>query len=270
MLFRAGKISGGVLIASAVLGMIFAAIGLYFIWNGGLSLTTRLTSGMDLIDRTLQTSSDGLVLIGSSLKTSQDTIKVIRVTSKELSTTAGNTAPMLDQMGQTIGQDMSGVVHNTQNSLASAQSSAKLIDDTLSVIGSIPLIGQRYAPKQSLGDSIGSINSSLDGLPDAFRQIQSGLKTTSGNMFAIQKEMDSIQSNIDTAEVSIQNAKQIVDQYQGQVSELQTQVRDFRAGLPGWISTTKWVLTVLFIWMAIEQLALLVQGLERVRLESEP
>ncbi len=270
MFFRAGKISGGVLIIGAVLGVIFAVIGLFLVWSGQLSLTTRLTRGMDLLDRTLQTSSDGLVLISSSLKTSQDTIKVIRATSKELSTTAGGTAPMLDQMGQTIGQDMSGVVHNTQNSLASAQSSAKLVDDTLAVISSLPLIGQRYSPKQSLGDSIGSINASLDGLPNAFQQIQAGLKTTSGNLLAIQKEMDTVQTNIDAADVSIQNAQQIVEQYQGQVNELQTQVRDFRSGLPGWILATKWSFTVLFIWMAFEQLALLVQGLEWYRLEREP
>lgn len=266
--FQAGRVSGIVLLTVAAIGIIFSLVGLFFTWSEKLSISDRIFKGMDLLDRTLNTSSDGLVLIGSSLKTSQQTLQVIRTTANRLSDTAGKTAPMLNDMGDTIGQQMTGVVHNTQSSLSAAQSSARLIDDTLSFIGSIPFIGRRYTPAQSLSDSLGSVSASLDGLPDSFQRIQSGLKTTAKNVSSIQEDMQAIQSNIDAAESSIHDAQQIIERYQGQVNELQTQVNDFRLGLPGWIQAVKWMLTLIFLWMAVEQVTFLILGLEWVRSDS--
>jgi hypothetical protein len=207
-------------------------------------------------------------LINASLSSSEATLKAIQTTTKDLSASAGESAPVVDQIGVTIGQNMGDVVRDTQSSLAAAQSSAKLVDDTLKVISAIPLIGQRYAPSQPLSESIGSVSDSLNGLPDAFRKIQDGLHTTAGNLLTVQKEMDQLQTNIDSTESSILAAEQIVGQYQVQIKDLQTQVREFRSELPGWIEMLKWFLTFFFIWMGVEQLALMIQGMEWMRFEK--
>jgi hypothetical protein len=53
-----------------------------------------------------------------------------------------------------------------------------------------------------------------------------------------------------------------VGEYQVVVQELLTRLERTEARLPGWVNTAAWVLTFVFIWLAMTQVGLLFQGME--------
>lgn len=67
----------------------------------------------------------------------------MQTTSTEIAASLDQTAPMVEGIGILVGKNIDELILNTQSSLAVAQSSAKLVDDTLSLITALPLIGRR-------------------------------------------------------------------------------------------------------------------------------
>jgi len=259
------KSSAVLLILGALLGIFLAVGGTIYIWANEDRFNTQVTQGLDLIDDTLETSADGLDLLNHSLQQTTSTIGLLKETSSELSTSLDGTIPLVEQMGSVIGEDMTTVVRDTQASLSAAQSSARLVDDTLRIITAIPLIGQRYAPSLPLGESIENVSQSLDGLPDSFRDIQQQMNTAAGQLESIQGEVESLAENITDAENSISDAQGVIGEYESQVSTLQERMADIRQNFPGWIRTFNWGITLFLVWMAVVQVSLINQALNQIQ-----
>jgi len=262
------KSSAILLILGALLGIFLAVGGTLYLWGNENRLNSQVTRGLDLIDNTLETSAEGLELLNQSLLRTTSTIALLKETSDELSSSLDSTIPIVEQMGTMIGEDMTTVVRDTQASLSSAQSSARLVDDTLRIITSLPLIGQRYAPALPLGESIGNVTESLEGLPDSFRDIQHQMNTAAGQLETIQSEVESLAENITEAENSITEAQGVIGEYESQVSTLQERMAGIRQNFPRWIRSFNWGITLFLIWMAIAQVGLINQALSQIRRPS--
>ena len=81
-----------------------------------------------------------------------------------------------------VGVEMVGFVNNTQTSLTSVQSSARVVDDFLGLLSSLPLIGARYKPDVPLEDSIALVKTSMDPLPDSLLKIRRDLDVSAANV----------------------------------------------------------------------------------------
>jgi uncharacterized protein YoxC len=259
------RLAGTALLAGAVIGILLSAAGLGFVWIGAPWVETKLSGLLNLTGRTLDTTQTGLAVISNSLDQSQKTVQLMGATASDISASIDQTVPMVQSTANLAGKDMTGIIKSTQNSLASAQTSARLVDDTLNLITSLPLIGQRYSPNASLSDSIGQISKSLDGLPGSLADLQQNMNASADNLQTIREKVQNLSADIHGMDTSLGEAKLVVQSYQAQVTELQTDLGKARQSLPAAIITAKIVGSLFFIWLALAQLGLALQGVGMLR-----
>ena len=256
---------GIILVSNAALGILISLVGIVLIWTVGLRLRANIEQILTTADSSLSTTDSGLIVLSNSLANTRDSISLMEITSLDISKSIDQTIPMIDSTSVLVGDNMVEIIQRTQDSLDSAQSSAKLVDDTLGLITSLPIIGQRYAPSQSLSDSIQKVSQSLDGLPDTLTGLQTNLNHTATDMQAVQDQFTSLSINLQHIEANVQSAQEVVKQYQEQVSSLKVSVANLRSGLPLWILVGQVIATLFLVWLAVAQIGLILQGRQLMR-----
>ena len=260
------RLVGFVLIAGAILGLTLSVAGLVILPRVERMVTTRALAGLDLLDRTLAATADGLSVADEALGRAVDSVALLQTTTQGVSQAIGDTVPLVDTVADMMGEDLPESIRAAQTALTAAQSSAKLADDTLSLLAAVPLLGLgEYAPAVPLHTGLGHISDSLGSLPASFSQMEQGLKTSSGNLARIEGDVAGLADQIGQIDSSLAQTRSVVTQYQSVVGDLQVEVAALRDGLPRWLRWLRWGLSLGLIWLGIAQLGLLSQGLEMVR-----
>lgn len=257
---------GFTLIVGAILGLAFSIAGLMVVSSAEQQVTARALAGLDLLDRALATTADGLSVADGALMEAEETVASLEITTLSVSQTISDTIPLVDSVASLVGKSLPTSIRAAQASLVAAESSAKIADDTLAVLTALALLGGvEYAPPVPLHTSIGQVSDSLDSLPPSFSEMESGLKTTSINLARIETDVAGLSGNIGQIDASVADARSVVGQYQGVVADLQAELVSIRAALPRWLLLLKWGISLILVWLGIAQVGLLSQGAEMVR-----
>jgi hypothetical protein len=75
--------------------------------------------------------------------------------------------------------------------------------------------------------------------------------------------------NIANIKTSMEQASGVIESYQNSVDTLQSQVAVAIEKTPSAVNVAAWVIVIFLVWLAIAQLGLLTQGLERFQARSE-
>jgi len=253
------------MVVTATLGIILSLAGLVWVWSTKGPLTEDLISKLDTVSASLDTTAKGLTIADQSLKTSSSSVVALETTFKTLSESIQETQPMVDSLSSLLGKDLPATIETTQTSLEAAQSSAQIIDNVLSSVTSLPFYpGTRYNPPVPLHIALAQVSASLDSLPADFSTMQKSLVETNNNFGLIKAEIDVMTRNIKDINTSLTNAQEVVSEYQVIVEQMQTGVNNTREILPGRITTWAWILSIVLIWVAISQVVLFAQGLEKI------
>lgn len=263
------KIIGIALVIAAIGGLIFSISGLILIWRVEANLTAGLQNGVELLIQTLKTTSEGLNVTQQALKGSVDTISSLQSTVETTAITIKSTVPLVEEISRLMEQDLPNTILAVQQSLFTAQKSAKVIDGVLSALSGIPLVGRGigYDPEVPLSTALGEVAESLDGLPDSFASMQESLTETTDNLGRYEADLTMMAESIGQIESSVAQYKLVVEGYQNSLTQLQNSLAQLQANLPQIIRILTIGLTIFLVWMAIAQLGLFTQGIELI-LES--
>jgi hypothetical protein len=250
--------------------MIFAAllsltISLFFliqIWRLKQPVTEGLVSNLDLLHRTAATSETALQVIETTVTNLAATTTALEETTLSTAQTIHNTGLLVDTFSTLSGEDFPTIITNTQSALASAQTSAIVIDNVLSALASIPLIGIDYNPETPLNQALAQVSASLSPLPAELAKIQDNLDTTNTSLQSLEETVVAINLNLQDIQTNLANAQVVIDEYQVEVSNLETRLARSREIAPVWVLRGTWILTFLVIWLGISQLGMLVEGLD--------
>jgi len=251
---------GAVLLLGAGIGIVISLLGLVGVWTAAPKVETAVVKTIERVSESLTTTQEGLDVIAESMQQASDTLLIMETVASEMALSVDQTIPMVDRAGTLVGEHMTEIVQETQTSLDAAQSSAKLVDDTLGLITSLPIIGRRYAPANSLSSSISGVSQSLDELPSSFLELQANLKIASSNLKTMQDQVQALGVNLKNISGSMEKAQVVVEDYQEQVSGLEADLKTFQEQVPSWLTGLKWGLTLFFLWLGIAQLGLFLQG----------
>jgi methyl-accepting chemotaxis protein len=258
------RLAGLLLVLGAVLGTLLAVGGLFLVWDAEPSVSGALTETIDLLDATLVTTSETLELVNGTLLRMKDDLSGIRLSLADASRSMQATADVTDSVADLIGDDFSMVVTETQQSLLTVQNSAQMIDNTLSLIARIPLIGPSlsggYRLDMPLGTSIQEVSKSLEPVPGSLKDVQSGLKQTSRNFELMKDDLNDLIVTIDGIEASLADAETKMTDYQVLFSRSQERLETARTSAPGFVRNALLAITVFFVWLLIAQVAMLLQG----------
>lgn len=261
----ARRIIGITFIVAAIVGLIFSLAGVVFVWVVREPVTQNIISTVDLIDTTLEATSQGLTVADDTLTQAITDLGTLESTIQTAADTLDDSVPMVETLTDLTSESLPGAIEATQTGLSTAQDAARSIESTLRLISSIPFIPiESYQPEVSFTEALQDVSSSLETLPETLLSMEESLNTTKGNLALMAAQVRDISGNIGDLVNSLYKVQLVVSQYQDVIRTLLVRVESFRVNLSTIINVSAWLFTVIFIWLGIAQLGLLTQGLERI------
>jgi chromosome segregation ATPase len=265
------RITGLALVIAAVLGLILSLAGLLFLGSLASRTSASLLSTLDGLDQALTIAGDGLAAAETSLQAADKALDSLASTLDGVNESLRGMDPTLTALSTLLGTDLPGTINATQDSLDSAQTSAKNIDSVLTSLSRIPFLGSLvYNPEVPLNETLGDISDSLNAIPRSLREAKRGLDTADKNLDTITLDLASVSQSTDQMGISIADGLLVIDEYQTLVSNAQNRVKDIQQRLPGQLRLATLAAALLFIWLAIAQIGLLTQGAELIARARKP
>lgn len=260
------RLFGLLLIMAAAAGFIFSVVGLFEIWRYRPVVTQKVIDTLALFDQALNTTQDGLTIVGQVVQTTTVDIASLQTTTQALAQAIHDTNPMLDSLTSLTSIDFPAAVAATQTSLASAQSSALLIDNVLATLTSIPFLSvAAYKPDVPLHTALAQVSTSLNSLTPALATINSSLVDGKTNLGVIELELNKISETTKGMSTALGSAQIVIDQYKTVTTQFKEQIEAMQRLAPGWLTTITWILTFILGWLLIAQVGLGTQGLDMLR-----
>ena len=258
-------ILGIVLIVAGVAGMIFAGVGLIAVARAERQIEATLMEQVDLVDRALVATADGLLVADSTLAQAGVAISGLESMANGMGVAIGGTAPTLDAVADVLGGQLPATIKVTQDTLETIVDTTQIVDDFLAVVTSIPLLGlDRYNPEVPLSSGVMEVAQSLDGIPLSLMQAQEGLISASESLELMQTDVDAMAVDVGQIAASLESSTEVIEEYQVVVAEMQDLVSTVRQGLPDWLRWARLGLSLILVWLGIAQLGLITQGWELV------
>ena len=255
------KLTGVLLLVTAVVGVLLCLAGLLIVWVYRPLITANIRANVALTRSTLETTATGLTIADQSLQSSIDSIGALQATIQTTSDTIQASTPLVDSMATLTSKDLPDTYISTQAALLAAQESAKIIDQVLKTLNSLPFVSPNlYNPPVPLNVALAQISISMRNIPGSLAIMQASLDTASQNMAAIQASTTLMASDISSIQTSLENAKTVVEQYQVVISDLQGRAEYVEQRLPAWINIGYILITIFLLWAGITQIGLFLQG----------
>jgi hypothetical protein len=264
------RIVGLLLVIAALAGIIFSLIGLVEIWRYRPVVTKTVVDNLALGAQALGTTQDILTIVGDVVQTTASNVDSLQATTKALTLAINNTNPILDSLINLTDKGLPAAVSATQTSLASAQSSALLIDNVLAALTSIILPSvTAYKPDVPLHTALAQVSTSLNTINPSLVTISTSLVDGKTNLEVVEDELTKISDTTQGISNTLASAQKVIDQYQEVTTQLKANVEAVQLGAQTWSMAITWTLTFVFGWLMIVQLGLGMLGLDMVRGRSD-
>jgi methyl-accepting chemotaxis protein len=261
------RISGVLLILAAIVGLIFSLFSFYAVWTYKEPVIEGISTGIELLSSTLETTAEGLLVSQKTLNTSVESIRLLQSSLKATADAIGSSGPMLDSIATMMTEDLPTTIRATQSSLEAVEKSTKIIDTVLRALTFFP--GISYNPEQPLNEAVGDVSNSLNDLPESLAEMESILTDTKGDLEVIQSDLALLAENMSEIETSMEEYSAVFDQYLELIDQLIDQLETLESNFPKYISWLAVGATIFLVWMAIAQLGLLTQGWELLHRREE-
>jgi len=261
---------GIVLVIASIAGMLISLYGIYGVWRIEKDVKASLLNAVDLLDTTLKATHDGLSIASTSLDKANDSlvslVSVVRATGQSIE----DTVPLLDSLEKMTTEDLPLALASTQTALQSAQASAQVIDNTLSLLTAIPFLSTpSYKNQPPLGTAFGGVADSLDPMIESLSSMDESLQDSRNNIKEVNQAFGDIADNLASMETSLNDAQGVTTQYLDVLEDLELQLDKTRENMPRTLDGISTFITIALIWLALSQLGLLMQGLEMLGLNFE-
>ena len=255
------KTTGVAMILLSAIGFLLSIFFLVQLWRYRLPVTNQLLSGLETTSAILQTTDYGLGVIDQVVKNVYTSTQMLNDTTNSLGQAMLSTGQFMDNAGTFVGQDLVNTITNTQEALNSAQASATVIDNVLTSLSNLPLIGFTYQPTTPLNIALGNVSSSLDPVQRSLKQFQTNLETTQSDMQLVSNQIMGLDDQILTINQNLAQAETTINDYRSQVNSLISTIDEAKLSLPGWITTAAVIFTLIIAWLVLIQIGTLLQGI---------
>ena len=257
------RIIGILIILAALVGLVISIGGIAGVWQVRSMITANLNNTLGMLEQTLTATSDALKVAQTSLDQAITSVDTLSATIQTTGKSVHDTLPLFNSLNKLTTQDLPGTIETTQKALDSAKSSAEVIDSTLALVTSFPLLPmQPYKPDVPLGVALSQVSTSLEPLPESISSMGEPITNLSANVSTMEGQFNTIAQNIGDINTSLTQAKNVITQYQTVISTLKSQVTSGKNNLPIYVQTMAWLFTVVLIWLGLTQVGLLFQGFE--------
>ncbi len=252
------RMVGALLVIVAILGLIGGISGLIFTWYTVPGAIQSAKDSIDLMSRTLTSTSDMLQVADDSLKNVEQNVALISSSMTDVSNSLEATSKMSDSMATLIGVDLTTSLLQTQQSLVSVRNSAHLIDQILSVASIFP--GTSYRRDLPLEDSIKQVQESLVSLPASMADVQDKMKQTAQNFNSLQQDIGDLSNTVADIQTNLSQAEVVVSDYQGIIADTRSALDRARERIPLYLEIAAGAATFFLAWFVAVQIPLFMRG----------
>ena len=270
------RLLGAILFVVGIIGVVLAFLGIYFGLDAIDQIGAGLNSGVDLALDSLATIQDTVTLTKTAVDEAYNSIQTVEKTAADMSTTIGDTGPLVDQMSVVIAQEIPNSVEAIQASLIPAAAVAKQVDTTLLKLSDFSLdqsflgfdlqfdLGIDYDPQAPLDESLLAIGTSMDGVGEELRNLEPLMATNSSNVTLMSENVALISEDIASINTVIADINPLLDQYAATFTQLENALLRLQTDMDNYLQIAKIVLIVLMLWLAVMQTTAVVLGYEMV------
>lgn len=263
MIAFANRVLGMALLIAGALGLVLCLGGLLAAGPVLRNIENGLTRELTVADQALQATADGLDIAAASIAEAEVTIASLSASLFDATGAITATTPTLRAVGTLAGTDLPATVRSTQTALNSAQATARIVDDVLGALDSIPLVNLgTYNPEVPLSDAIGDVSASLNPVPATLGSIADGMTTTADSLEQVNTNLARAAQSVNDLSGNVRDAAVVVEQYQAVVADLQAELERLQTWTPQWVGIVRWGVWLGLLWLSVTQLALIVYGLD--------
>ncbi len=260
---------GFFLIIVALMGLLFSLVGITTPWIVKPRIKQNLLESLELFDKTLQTTGEGLSVMDSAIENAKTNLTTIAATFENVDSTFDSVTDSLSSSATLIGDDLRTTVNDTQIALASSASSAEIIDKTLSFLAAVPLIGINYQPEVPLHISLAQVADSFDTIPDSLEDIEQGLDDTSTGLDTLKGNLTTITEDILFLEDDLDDAQSVLSNYQTTLDQILTKTNAFHGNLSLILTLLCLFISGMFLSLGTAQVSTILLGLQHYRNEEK-
>lgn len=262
------KLSGLILIIFAVLGLLFSISGIAGIWLIRPHIRDSVSELLSSLNEALSTSQDGLTLMDQAVDDLLSEFVIIEESFDSLDVTLAGISASLETSADLIGDDLKQTVGDTQTALDSAAITAELIDNTLTFLSKIPLLGVNYEPEVPLHISLNQVADNLETFPTTLDQIETGINETTDGLESLKSDLKDLSDQIQGFEDDLQNAQVILGRFSDSISIMETRLNVLNDNLPRYLTLISLFLSGVLFWLGLSQINSLIQGFHYLKGET--
>lgn len=256
-------ISGLALISAAIIGILFSLSGLILLGVYSSRITSSAENTFDRLSNAITVTAGGLDIAHSAVQEADTALDSLAITLENVNNSMTESQPSLKAISNLLGTDLPNTIRATQDSLDSAETSAKNIDGLLTSLSKIPFLGSLvYNPKVPLNETIGGVSDSLDEIPGNLEDAQKGLDLTIATMDSVNLELGSIAESTAQIRDSTGDTLLVIEDYQIMVDDLQKDLEGVQISLPRTLRMATAAAVAFLIWLGLAQIGFLLQGVE--------
>ncbi len=236
--------------------------GLGATWFYQPRITKAIETNLSLTDQSLNYTESILATVNQVVESTKTDVTSLQETTSTMAAAIKDANPMLDTLIKLTGKDLPTTIDTTQSSLASAESTALLIDNVLGALTKVPFSPiAPYKPAIPLHTALANVSSSLNSLKPSLQEINTSIATGKTNMDTVGEQLSSIAASTQGINDSLNSAQADVSGYQTAINQLKDNVEKAQRTAPRTILIASWIITLLLVWILITQAGLGILGL---------
>lgn len=255
------SILGLLIVVFALLSLVIDVAGIVQVWVLREPVQRDAINTLDLLNSTLDTTSQGLVIAKTSLKSVTTTIGALQATVRSTAVTIENASTSVNSVSTVIGKNLSQTVNSALTTLDAVENTTKTIDEVLGGLAGLPFLNIQYNPAQPLSASVSDLSDQLKAVPQSLSELEKNLATSGSSLDKVGGDATNLASSLGQVQTDLDKLVGVLDQYETQIKAFQGTVQNLRAN----IGTIVWgivlFLTFIFVWLGITMIQTLWSGL---------
>ena len=272
----ARRIFGIFLILLGVFGIMLAVKG----GNSAKQIVADMGSGMensiDLVIDSLETVLDSLLLTREALVDVETALARVEETAVNVSTTLEGTDPIFNEMLAITTQDLPNSLETIEQAVPNAVEAADAVDATLRTLNKFKIdtkilgfpiqydLGIDYDPSVPFSASVAAIGTSLDGLPERLRGLETAFTDTQDNLAAISQDMDNLSGDLVAINEQVAGLTPLVNEFIRIVNEGTDNLRLAKGQVGNQVAMVNSIITLGMAWLMLSQVVPLYLGYELI------
>jgi len=242
------RILAWILIIISVFGILVCALGIAGSWMINNSLTQEILGLLSRADTALARVENTLTLADAQLKDASSAIATVQEAAAKLGDRIEKNSPVLDRISQILQDELGPTVNKGRDAFLQIEERIQVVNNAIETVNALPGIQLSTLDLQLEGprEKVALVADSVQQLQQSVADFRAG----------IVQSLAPFMEKLDRIAGFLSGLDEDVNTYLKQVNNLQTALSNTQANIPSIIHRITLMITFLFLWIILAQLAL--------------